>query len=103
MNSRCECSVTKCEYNNNQECLYCGDYWTVNNNEKCLTFEEKEDYKQEEYLLISEEERQELRKAYKIIEDVKSRLNIDYEEFSAINTTLYYLNNAINYKKKFLS
>lgn len=101
----CECNVTNCEFNENEECLYCGDYWTLNNKEKCIAFEEKEELgtEEQEYLLISEEEREELRKAYKIIEGVKNKLNIDYEEFFAIDTTLQYLNNAINYEKKFLS
>lgn len=57
----------------------------------------------EEYILLSESEKEELKKAYNLIEKVKENINIEYEEYSAINTSLAYLNNAINYKKKFLS
>lgn len=58
---------------------------------------------EEQYILLSEEDKEELKKAYQIIEQVKNKINIDYEEYGAVNTTLYYLNNAINYKKKYLS
>ena len=58
---------------------------------------------QEKYILLSRSEIGELKKAYELIEQVKEKINIDYEEYGAIKTTLYYLNNAINYKKKFLS
>nr|DAQ05112.1 MAG TPA: hypothetical protein [Bacteriophage sp.] len=57
----------------------------------------------EDYILLEENEREELRKAYEIIEKVKNKINYDYEEYSCINTTLDYLNTAINYKKKMLS
>lgn len=58
---------------------------------------------EEEFILLSEEGRNELKKAYQIIKGVRDKISIDYEEFFAINTTLDYLNNAINYKQKFLS
>lgn len=58
---------------------------------------------EEEFILLSEEDRNELKKAYQIIKGVRDKISIDYEEFFAINTTLDYLNNAINYKQKFLS
>nr|DAK63100.1 MAG TPA: hypothetical protein [Caudoviricetes sp.] len=57
----------------------------------------------EEYILLEEDKREELRKAYKIIEKVKNKINLDYEEYTCIDTTLDYLNVAINYKKKMLS
>ena len=57
----------------------------------------------EEYILLEEYKREELRKAYKIIEKVKNKINLDYEEYTCIDTTLDYLNVAINYKKKMLS
>ena len=58
----------------------------------------------EEYILLSEEDKEELKKAYRIIEQVKNKINIDYEEFFfVIDTILQYLDNAINYKQKFLS
>lgn len=57
----------------------------------------------EEYLLLEEDKREELRKAYEIIEKVKNKINLDYEEYTCIDTTLDYLNVAINYKKKMLS
>lgn len=58
---------------------------------------------EEGYILLSESEREELKKAYELINKVKEKINIDYEEYSAIKSTLSYLNNAINYKEKFLS
>lgn len=57
----------------------------------------------EEYLLLEEDKREELRKAYEIIEKVKNEITLDYEEYTCIDTTLDYLNVAINYKKKRLS
>lgn len=57
----------------------------------------------EGYILLSKSEREELKKAYEIIEKVKEKINLDYEEYAAIKTSLYYLNNAIKYKEKFLS
>jgi hypothetical protein len=57
----------------------------------------------EEYILLEEDKREELRKAYEIIEKVKNKINLDYEEYTCIDTTLDYLNVAINYKKKMLS
>jgi hypothetical protein len=57
----------------------------------------------EEYILLEEDKREELRKAYEIIEKVKNKINYDYEEYACIDTTLDYLNVAINYKKKRLS
>ncbi|MDU3522572.1 MAG: hypothetical protein E7F58_13070 [Clostridium saudiense] len=58
---------------------------------------------EEEYILLSTSEREELKKAYEIIEKVKETIDVDYEEYAAIKTALSYLNNAINYKEKFLS
>lgn len=57
----------------------------------------------EEYILLEEDKREELRKAYEIIEKVKNEITLDYEEYTCIDTTLDYLNVAINYKKKRLS
>ena len=57
----------------------------------------------EEYILLEEDKREELRKAYEIIEKVKNKINLDYEEYTCIDTTPDYLNVAINYKKKMLS
>ena len=57
----------------------------------------------EEFILLSENEKEKLKSAYHLIKSVKDKISIEYEEFFAINTTLEYLNNAINYKKKFLS
>lgn len=57
----------------------------------------------EDYILLEEDKREELRKAYEIIEKVKNEITLDYEEYICIDTTLDYLNVAINYKKKRLS
>lgn len=57
----------------------------------------------EEFILLSENEKEKLIKAYRLIKSVKDKISIDYEEFLVINATLEYLNNAINYKKRFLS
>lgn len=57
----------------------------------------------DDIILISESERRELKKAYNLIKKVESQITIDYEEFFAIKTALEYLNNAINYKKKYFS
>lgn len=57
----------------------------------------------EDYILLEEDKREELRKAYEIIEKVKNEITLDYEEYTCIDTTLDYLNVAINYKKKRLS
>lgn len=57
----------------------------------------------EEYILLEENKREELKKAYEIIEKVKNEITLDYEEYTCIDTTLDYLNVAINYKKKRLS
>lgn len=57
----------------------------------------------EEYILLEENKREELRKAYEIIKKVKNEINYDYEEYVCLETTLDYLNVAINYKKKRLS
>lgn len=57
----------------------------------------------DDIILISESERRELEKAYNIIKKVESQITIDYEEFFVIKTALEYLNNAINYKKKYFS
>lgn len=34
------CCIRNCEYNNEGQCSYCGDYWTLNS-EDCISFEEK--------------------------------------------------------------
>lgn len=39
------CNITNCEYNENGECLYCGDYWSLNDID-CISFIEK--YEEEE-------------------------------------------------------
>ena len=57
---------------------------------------------EEEYVLLSDEDREELKKAYAILKRIKDKINYDYEEYSCINTTLGILDDAINYKKKFL-
>lgn len=57
----------------------------------------------EEYILLSESEIEKLKEAYNLIEKVKEKISFEYEEYSAIKTSLLYLNNAINYNKKFLS
>lgn len=57
----------------------------------------------EDYILLEEDKREELRKVYEIIEKVKNEITLDYEEYTCIDTTLDYLNVAINYKKKRLS
>lgn len=58
---------------------------------------------EDDLILLSENEKEKLKKAYHLIRSVKDKISIEYEEYGAIKTTLYYLNNAINYKKKFLS
>lgn len=52
-------------------------------------------------LFITESQRNKLLSAYKIIEKLQNEISLEYEEYSAIDTTLYYLNNAIRYKEKF--
>ena len=37
----------------------------------------------EEYILLEEDKREELRKAYEIIEKVKNKINLDYEDIHA--------------------
>lgn len=59
------------------------------------------DYK--EFILLSEDEREELKNAYNLIHNIKEKMSVDFEEYSAIKTSLAYLNNAINYKDKFLT
>lgn len=56
----------------------------------------------EEYILLSDDDREELKKAYKILKKIKDKINYDYEEYSCINTSLDILDDAINWKKKFL-
>ena len=51
----------------------------------------------EEYTLLSESEIEKLKEAYNLIEKVKEKISFEYEEYSAIKTSLLYLNNAINY------
>lgn len=57
----------------------------------------------EEYILLSESEIEKLKEAYNLIEKVKEKITFEHEEYSAIKTSLLYLNNAINYNEKFLS
>ena len=59
--------------------------------------------KNEEFLLLSDYERAELKKAYLLIKQVKEKIDYEYEEYFAIQSSLDYLNNAINFKVKFLS
>ena len=51
-------------------------------------------------IFINESQRQSLKTAYLIINSIKEKLTWDYEEYSAIDTSLYYLKNAIYYKKR---
>lgn len=44
-----KCNIINCEYNEQGECFYCGDYWSLND-KNCISFEEK----------IDKEERKEL-------------------------------------------
>ena len=55
----------------------------------------------EELLFLNESDRQKLKEAYEIIKNVRAGITVDYEEFSAINTTMEYLGNAIYYKRKY--
>lgn len=55
----------------------------------------------EELLFLNESDRQKLKEAYEIIKNVRAGITVDYEEFSAINTTMEYLDNAIYYKRKY--
>lgn len=50
---------------------------------------------------ISKPEREELVKIFRDIERIKESISLDHEEFSAINTALYYLKNAIECKEKY--
>lgn len=52
-------------------------------------------------LFIKDCERERLRKIYSQIAILKDRISSEYEEYSAINTSLYYLKNAIEYKDKY--
>ena len=55
----------------------------------------------EELLFLNESDRKKLKEAYEIIKNVRKGITVDYEEFSAINTTMEYLDNAIYYKRKY--
>lgn len=55
----------------------------------------------EELIFLNESERKKLKEAYEIIKNVRKGITVDYEEFSAINTTMEYLDNAIYYKRKY--
>ena len=35
-----KCSISNCEYNNNGECCYSGDYWNLND-ENCISYQDK--------------------------------------------------------------
>ncbi len=52
-------------------------------------------------IFITEAQKDSLREAYSLIESIKANITWDYEEYSAINTSLEYLKNAINFKQKF--
>lgn len=41
------CNIENCEYNENKQCLYCGDYWSLND-KNCISFIEKYDTQKEE-------------------------------------------------------
>ena len=41
----------------------------------------------EELLFLNESDRKKLKEAYEIIKDVRKGITVEYEEFSAINTT----------------
>jgi len=52
-------------------------------------------------IFITEAQRETLKDAYLLIESIKSQIDWDCEEYSAIDTSLQDLKNAIYYKKKF--
>lgn len=37
-----KCNIINCEYNEQGQCLYCGDYWNLNDKD-CISFIEKID------------------------------------------------------------
>lgn len=57
----------------------------------------------EEYKLLDNQSRYELQEIYDKLKKFSESIDIEFEEFFAIKTLLEYLNNAINYKKKFLN
>lgn len=57
----------------------------------------------EKYKLLDDRSRYELQEIYDKLKKFSESIDIEFEEFFAIKTSLEYLNNAINYKKKFLS
>lgn len=44
-----QCNIINCEYNEQGECFYCGDYWSLND-KNCISFEEKIDKKERKEL-----------------------------------------------------
>lgn len=34
------CNINNCEYNNDGQCVYCGDYWSLND-KNCISFIDK--------------------------------------------------------------
>lgn len=57
----------------------------------------------EECKLLDDQSRYELQEIYDKLKKFSEAIDIEFEEFFTIKTSLEYLNNAINYKKKFLS
>ncbi|MBZ9537225.1 hypothetical protein KGR20_24095 [Cytobacillus oceanisediminis] len=52
-------------------------------------------------VFISDSQRKDLLEGYKMIERVVKQITIEHEEYTPINTSLYYLKNAIKAKEKF--
>lgn len=52
-------------------------------------------------VFISNLQRKQLHEAYKSIENILKQISIDHEEYTSINTSLYYLKNAIKAEEKF--
>lgn len=53
-----------------------------------------------DFKLMSEEQRNKLRQAYSFIESVVKEMDYSYDDITPADTSLYYLDRAINYKKK---
>lgn len=54
-----------------------------------------------EPIFINASQREKLKVAYQTIEEIFQEISIDYEEFIPLDTSLEYLNRAINIESRF--
>lgn len=55
---------------------------------------------EERLIFITENQREHLKSAYNLLNRIKENISVDHEEYVAIDSSIYYLKSAINFKER---